>query len=207
MNPPASNNSAKQGPPAVEVGKLAARAQGGDHTAFDRLVNHFWSDIVRLVYYRTQSSMDAEDLAQEIFLKAFRSIGSLRQPERFKPWLFRIAVNKVKDHHRKRRLRSIFTSLEGPGDEPSPEPADRRSPSPLDQAARRQFWRLVGDFCAGLPRREREVFTLRFLDQLTIGEIAQVLGRSQSAVKTHLYRAVAKFQKKPALTSAIRGLS
>jgi len=207
VSPPESNSRADHdlSPEAVE--DLAGRAQAGDRMAFDGLVNIFWSDIVRLAYYRTGSAQDAEDLAQEIFLKAFRSIKSLRQPAHFKPWLYRIAVNKVTDHHRKRRLRSIFTSLDGPEGDSIPEPPDLESPSPLDQAARRQFWRLVDDFCASLPRREREVFTLRFMDQLTIGEIAQVLRRSQSAVKTHLYRAVAKFQKKPALINAIRGLS
>ncbi len=207
MSQPGFNNCRPLNPPEVAVEALASRARGGDRMAFDRLINHFWSDIVRLAYYRTGSAPDAEDLAQEIFLKAFRSIKSLRDPKRFKPWLYRIAVNKVKDHHRRQRLRSILASPSGQEDEPRPEPADLESPSPLDLAARRQFWRLVGDFCAGLPRREREVFTLRFLDQLTISEIAQVLGRSQSAVKTHLYRAVSKFQNQPALTSAIRGLS
>ncbi len=207
MNQPGIDSGISPCPPEMAVEELAARAQGGRRRAFDELVNHFWNDIVRLAYYRTGSAMEAEDLAQEIFFKAFRSLGSLRDPKRFKPWLYRIAVNKIKDHHRKVRLRAIFTSASGSKDEPAPEPADLESPSPLDQAARRQFWRLVGDFCSGLPRRQREVFILRFLDQLTIGEIAQVLGRSPSAVKTHLYRAVAKFQNQPALTSAIRGLS
>lgn len=189
------------------VESLAIMAKQGDRTAFDRLVNHFWEDMVRMTYYRTQSSMEAEDLAQEIFIKAFSSLKSLKNPASFKPWLYRIAVNKVNDFHRKQKLMRIFRPSAGDEAGGLPEEARDQTASALDRVMREEFWGQVKEFCNSLAPKEREVFTLRFMDQLTIAEIAGALGRSQSAVKTHLYRAVAKFQKKPSLLSAIRGAS
>jgi RNA polymerase sigma-70 factor (ECF subfamily) len=66
---------------------------------------------------------------------------------------------------------------------------------PLEAAARREFWTAIGPFLDRLSRGEREVFLLRFFDQLTLSEIARVLRKSQSSVKTHLYRALSKLRK------------
>ena len=74
----------------------------------------------------------------------------------------------------------------------------------LDAAAAGRFWQKVAGFRQGLPRLQREVFTLRYMDELTIPEIAQALGSSQSAVKTHLYRAVERFKKSQGLVRELR---
>ena len=77
-------------------------------------------------------------------------------------------------------------------------------PKPLNRMMKRQFWDAVGRFSQRLSRKEREVFMLRFLDQLGIREIAQVMKKSESTVKTHLYRAIAKFKEDRELTKLIR---
>ena len=74
---------------------------------------------------------------------------------------------------------------------------------PLSQVVRQEFWHNIAQFLDGLPPMEREVFALRFLDQLSITEIAQVMKRSESTVKTHLYRSTLKFKLSPTMTSFI----
>jgi len=70
----------------------------------------------------------------------------------------------------------------------------------MDAIDRETFWREVGSYLERLSRKEREVFTLRFVDHLNIREISEVLGTGESAIKTHLYRALAKFRKNPSMS-------
>lgn len=194
--------------PAIETNAwaavLAKRAADGDRAAFDRLVDLFWEDIFRMVYYRTFSRLDAEDLTQDIFMRAYSNIGGLRKFDRFRPWLFSIAVNMVRDFHRKNRLLSIFRVSDRLEEPDLPETQTQDRPSPLDLVLKQEFWKRVREFSDSLPRLEREVFLLRFMDHLTINEIAAALKKNENTVKTHLYRAVNKFRKKPGLTGFLR---
>lgn len=183
---------------------LVERAMSGDRSAFNQLTVMYWEDIFRLVYYRLRSRMDAEDLTQEIFIKALGNISRLRKPDRFRSWLYTIGLNRIRDFKRKRRWLSFFGSPDdGQGPLSGPRAMDD-SPSALDGVLRAEFWKKVEDFSTGLSPAEREVFMLRFMDQLTIREVAETMGRSQSAVKTHLYRAIAKFREKPGLLELLK---
>ncbi|MDY6990779.1 MAG: RNA polymerase sigma factor [Thermodesulfobacteriota bacterium] len=183
-----------------QVTSLVERARGGDREAFGRLVELFQGPIFRMVYYRTRLPMDAEDLTQEIFVKAFKNLSKLRDPKRFRTWLFRMAVNRVADFYRKKRLLAIFKTRDQDGEKDSKEAeAQQEAPSALDDVIKEEFWKHVTSFSENLSRREKEVFFLRFMDHLSIREIAQVLDRSESAVKTHLYRGLKKFKEDPSL--------
>jgi RNA polymerase sigma-70 factor (ECF subfamily) len=144
-----------------------------------------------MVYARLQSRADAEDLVQDVFLKAYSSLNTLRSPELFRAWLYRIAVNKVKDFRRRQKFTSLFSFGEKDMDQEHPD----QSPDGYDQLAGKRFWDRFNKFLKCLPGLQQEVFRLRFLDSLSIQEIAITLGRSESAVKTHLYRAIEKFRK------------
>ena len=96
--------------PEDQLTDLVLKARDGDRVAFNRLVDRFQPEILRMVYYRVRPHAEAEDLTQDIFLKAFRNIGNLREANRFKSWLYRIAVNRVRDFHRRQRLRNLFSS-------------------------------------------------------------------------------------------------
>ena len=153
-----------------------------------------------MVYYRVRPHAEAEDLTQDIFLKAFRNIGNLRETNRFKSWLYRIAVNRVRDFHRRQRLRTMFSS-DAEFDE-ADIPADREErddPEALSQVMKAEFWHHIGLILKKLSRMEKEVFMLRFFDHLSIHEIAGALKKSESTIKTHLYRALAKFKKEDKL--------
>ena len=179
--------------------ELVKQARDGNRWAFDQLIDRYQGDIHRMIYYRIRARMDAEDLTQDVFIRAYRSISRLREPERFRGWLYKIAVNQVNDYLRKKRVRSIFKSSdEGPEILPEADQL-REQPEALDQVLKEDFWRQVGRIAKKLSKMEREVFMLRFLDSLNINEIAQILKKSESTVKTHLYRALAKFKKEKAL--------
>jgi len=175
---------------AREIGILVRSAMEGNRVSFEQLVEIHQGGIFKMVYARVQSRTDAEDLVQDVFLKAYSSLGSLRSPELFKAWLYRIAVNKVNDFRRRQRFASLFSF----GDKETEYDHPDTSPDSYDHMAGKQFWASINAFLGKLPRLQQEVFRLRFLDQLNIQEIALTLGRSESAVKTHLYRALEKFK-------------
>jgi RNA polymerase sigma-70 factor (ECF subfamily) len=145
-----------------------------------------------MIYYRTRSKMDAEDLTQDVFLRAFKHIGRLAAPALFRSWLYSIAVNRVRDHHRRQRLKSMFgmVSMDDEGFQESEAMA--APPEAAKELARGKFWDQVRDIMARLPRMEREVFYLRFFDELSIKEITEAMHKNESTVKTHLYRALSK---------------
>ena len=154
-----------------------------------------------MVYYRTRSRPDAEDLTQEIFLQAFRNLQRLKNEERFKSWLFSIAVNRVRDYYRKKKLRAFFmTSIESEENAGrTPVQEDDGSAGALQRVIRKDFWKQVNMLLDKMPRMEREVFTLRFMDQLSIREVSQALKKNESTVKTHLYRGIQKLRKEASM--------
>jgi RNA polymerase sigma-70 factor (ECF subfamily) len=179
-----------QGDDAGGVISLVKEALGGDRPSFERLITIHQEGIFRMVYARMQSRADAEDVVQDVFLSAYRNLASLREPELFKAWLYRIALNRVRDFMRKRKLMSLFGFTSKEADEDYPD----SGPDGFDHLAARRFWSRVNDFLTSLPPLQREVFRLRFIDDLGIHEIAAALGRNESTVKTHLYRALDKFR-------------
>jgi len=173
---------------------LVEEAQTGSKAAFEQLMSHFHKDIFRMVYYRIRSSMDAEDLTQEVFMRAYKNISSLKEVDRFRSWLFQIALNRIRDFNRKRRFRSLFGAF-GDTRETAETPATASDqPEALDNLMARDFWKQIELFLNKLSRMEREVFLLRFMDNFSIKEISQTLAKSESTVKTHLYRSIGKFK-------------
>lgn len=180
-------------------------ARRGDRYAMTALMQAYREDIYRMVYYRTRCQMDAEDLTQEIFLKAFDNLTSLKDTATFRSWLYRIAVNRVHDYHRKRKFMALFITVSDEEDEPHLDDMGHTPADALDQVMNKEFWQEVGVFMNQLSRLEREVFQLRFLDHLGIAEISQVLKRNESTIKTHLYRAIKKFQGQDRLLEFVKG--
>ena len=196
---PSTHNASGSQSAEPQLTQLVEKAREGNRLAFDQLIDRYQRDIYRMIYYRIQRQMDAEDLTQDVFVRAYRSIPRLREPQRFRSWLYTIAVNRVNDYLRKKRVRSIFKSSDE-GYEIHPEADEHREkPEALEQVLKEDFWRQVNRIAKKLSRMEREVFMLRFMDDLNIAEIAQILKKSESTVKTHLYRALAKFKKEKSL--------
>lgn len=175
--------------------EMVERAMAGDSLAFNRLADRFQPEIYRMMYYRTRSQMDAEDLCQDVFLKAFRSIRKLKSPIVFRSWLYRIAVNRVKDYYRRKQFKSLFgfTSTDEETFQEPPEMAV--SPQGAKEVQRKEFWQQIRQMTEVLSKTERDVFMLRFFDELSIKEIGTTLKKNESTVKTHLYRALDKVKE------------
>ena len=201
-NPPPTRSAALPGQTVI----LAEEAVAGSETAFNRLVDLFQEDIFRMAYYRTLSRMDAEDITQNVFIKAFKNISRLQSPERFKSWLFSIALNQVRDFYRKKRLLTML-GLSGKGNDHEQDYAEESAPDPLDNLMKQDFWKYVGLLLDKLPPMEKEVFILRFMNHLGIKEISYILKKNESTVKTHLYRALGKFRKESTMRQFLTDLT
>ncbi len=188
FNPPEDGTDAPWTP-------LVKRAKAGSRSAFSELVDLFKDDIFKMIFYRIRTQMDAEDITQEVFMQAFKKLPGLKKADRFKSWLFSIAINRVRDFYRKKRFRSLFQPSDIGNDINLVDTQIHNQPEAVDELIKQDFWKQIGRMLNKLSRMEREVFLLRFLDLLSIKEISTVLKKNESTVKTHLYRALVKFRK------------
>jgi len=184
---------------AAQLVALVERARDGNRASLAQLADRFQEDIFRMVYYRVRSRTDAEDITQDVFLKAFQKISGIQEPAKFRAWLFSITLNRIRDFQRKKRFRSLFKAEVENIDAHTPDPGDTEQADALDRVLKKDFWRQIGLILNKLSTMEKEVFLLRFFDHFSINEIAGLLKKNESTVKTHLYRALAKFKKEPAM--------
>ncbi len=185
---------------------LVLAAMDGQRFAFQQLMAMYEEKIYRMIYFRTRARLDAEDICQEVFIQAFKSIKRLKDPERFAGWLFRIASNRIKDHYRKMRVRAIFSFLPDVERDADQAAADEGTGA-MAAIERQEFWNRVQTMLDRLSKMEQEVFLLRFSDDLGIREISEVINKSQSTVKTHLYRALKKFKDDAAFRDFLREMA
>lgn len=186
-----------------ELHKLAGRAISGNRASLEHLTERFHAPVFRMVFYRTRSRPDAEDITQEVFIKMFESIQHLKDPKAFKPWLYRIALNRVRDHARKKSILRFFGSTVDM--EHMADSGGNPGSFPEHDVVKREFFEQIHQFTQKLARFEKEVFLLRFVDGLGIREIAEVMKKNESTVKTHLYRALKKFKASPRFRDLVKG--
>ncbi len=175
---------------------LVSAARGGDLAAFEDLVRRYERKIYRLGYNITQNSADAEDVAQDAFLKAFEHLNDFQGDSRFYTWLVRIAVNEALMRLRKRRPNQV--SLEEPietEDDLLPREVADWGPSPEERYAQTELRQILSDAIAQLEPAYRTVFQLRDIEQLSTEETAEALGLSVPAVKSRLLRARLKLRQ------------
>ena len=182
---------------------LVKQARAGNKSSLAQLLDHGYEDTFRMVRYRVSSRMDAEDLTQEILMQVIKSLPALKEATLLRSWLFRIALNRIRDFHRKKRLLSFFGSTEEVNADTQVSQENRANP--VKRAMEKEFLCELQKFAQGLSRWEREVFLLRFLDQLEIKEIVQVVQKNENTVKTHLYRALKKFRSNSELHALLKG--
>ena len=155
--------------------ELLRRAQAGDRAAFDELVSRYGRLVLSLARRVTGHRQEAEDVAQEAFLRLYRSLGRVDPERPLEPWLVRLTVNAARDQKaRTRRLQEDDLPEEGIGvaaDDPSREVENVH--------LRRALQRAVET----LPEREREVFLLRDLQGIEVDVIAEALGISEVTVR------------------------
>ena len=171
---------------------LVRRAQGGDVSAFFDLVRPYERALFFAAVGLMKNDADAEDVAQEAVLKAFKGISHFRGDSKFSTWLIQIAVNEAKMKLRKDR-RHLYKSIEegqasDDGDYIPQDFADWRE-IPSDALERKELRDVLINALNALGEKYRSVLILRDVEQLSVTETAQVLGISEANVKTRLSRA------------------
>lgn len=168
---------------------LVELARGGDADAFGMLYDHYHTSVYRFIYYRIGSVALAEDLMSETFFRALRSMGSFRwQGKDFGAWLMTIARNLTADHYKSGRTRLEFATEDMTAhDSPTEGPEN----AVLASLTNEKLLTALGE----LPTEQQECLIMRFLQGLSIAETAQVLGRSDGAVKQLQLRGVRNLAK------------
>ena len=153
---------------------LVEQSLKGEKQAFEQLVKRYQKLIYNLAYRMTGSREDAEDLAQETFLRAYKKLGTFQLGHRFSPWLFRIASNLCINwqNHQKFRELSLDSFSE---DKKEQLLFSKTSVNPEFQLERNQLQTLLQQEILALPVQYRLVFTLRYLDEHSCREIADIL--------------------------------
>ena len=180
--------------------QLVARVQKGDKRSFDLLVLKYQHKVLALVRRYVKDHAEAEDVAQESFVKAYRAIGSFRGDSAFYTWLYRIAVNTAKNalDARKRRPASDVDIDEV--EDYAFSDALRVEENPENLLATQDVHRVVQEVLANLPEELRRALELREFDGLAYEEIAAVMACPIGTVRSRIFRA------REALDEAIRPL-
>jgi RNA polymerase sigma-70 factor (ECF subfamily) len=179
----------------VEI-QLARDLMAGQPEAFDRFVEHFRAKIFQYSWLMCGQREDAEEVSQETLLRVFENFNQLRQPERVRAWVLRIAKNFCLMKRRRSQfaptqelsLDEYMPALDRDGGHVKLQIADWSS-LPEDRMLRAELRRVLGQAIAALPDTYRSVILLRDVEDLSTDETAQVLDLSVDVIKTRLHRA------------------
>ncbi len=170
--------------PADTEATLIARAQAGDVGAFERLSGAYADRLFMLLLRLLGDRSEAEDVAQEVMLRAWRAIPRFRGQSSYFTWLYRIAVNEA-NRALEKRGRQAFAPI-GADELQLPAPA---ADDPSRQAENSELRRALGRALAGLPPALRTAIVLRDVEGLSTQEAAEITGVSQAAFKSRLHQA------------------
>jgi RNA polymerase sigma-70 factor (ECF subfamily) len=164
---------------------LVTAAKDGDLDAFEALVRRHQSRVVGLARSFTGNAADADDLAQDVFVRVYRSLGQFRGESLFRTWLYRIALNVVRSHHARRGRQQPVWGDSGIGEgEAFDPPAD--APTIEQTLVRREA---IQRALAGLPEDLREAIVLRDVHGLDYRDIAEATGAPMGTVESRIFRA------------------
>lgn len=159
--------------------QLVATAASGSQPAFQEIVRRYQRPVFNLIARIVRDPALAEDVAQEAFLKAFRSLASFDRTRRFSSWLFRIANNAALDALRRRRADPVLQT-------DAPEPI---GPSAADQVEARALGAALEQALSAIRPEWRAAVVLRYDEGLSYEEIAEVMGIPEGTAKTFVHRA------------------
>ena len=173
---------------------LLARAQGGDMSAFEALVDRHEDKVYGLALRMTRSEADAAEITQDTFLSAYQHLADFRGEAAFGSWVHRIAANNALMRLRRQRVLDIVSE-----DLAGPEFTDRGSLAEVpesdwnrradDKILDEELGRAIREATDALPEGYREVFLLKDVEGLSYEEISEMVGISVPAVKSRLHRA------------------
>jgi RNA polymerase sigma-70 factor (ECF subfamily) len=184
-----------------ELRNLVRQARQGDVRAFEQIFQQFQRRIYNVVYQMVGQAEDAEDLTQEVFVRAYQGLPRLHEEETFSSWLHRIALNLCRTHLKRSRRWRGLTAEEPPTPDGEagetlldqvPDPAG----TPAEQIAEKELQSVVRRAVASLPVHYREVVVLHHLEGFDLETIAAMLGCAEGTVKSRLARGRAMLKER-----------
>ena len=172
---------------------LVDAAAEGSREAFDELVRRYQTPMLNLARVMTGGSADAEDLTQDVFVRAWRGLSSFRGESSFRTWLYRVAINVIQSHRgRVSRLRRLFAA--GPSADDAEDPIESAAdPDDLEQRVLDRD--AIDRALATLPEELRLAVTLRDVQGLDYRAIADVTGTPIGTVESRIFRARQRLKK------------
>lgn len=173
-------------------GDIIKRCLSGESNSYEILVNRYQRPIYNLAYRISGNEADAQDIAQEAFVKAYQSLQSYNPQYSFKSWLFRITQNLSIDQLRKKSRHSHISmnqEIEDESGDSLQKEWEDHSPNARTQLMEKQKGERIEQMIQSLPEPYKSVIILRHVEEMQLEEIAQLLSIPLGTVKTNLYRA------------------
>ncbi|MCZ8523402.1 MULTISPECIES: RNA polymerase sigma factor SigW [Paenibacillus] len=177
--------------------RLAKLARGGDRAAFAELVELYKDKIYHLAYRMLRSSHEAEEIVQETFLRVYMNLDRYDETQKFSTWIYRIGTNLCIDRLRKRKVNYSLDAEMGDG-----EGSDwystlaSQDPSPDSQVLLSETQMQIRESIETLPEKYKAIVILRYLQDLSLQEISDVLSMPVTTIKTRLHRGREFLRKK-----------
>jgi len=171
--------------------ELVALARSGDRIAFREIYDRYRDRAYHLIFYSLNERLLAEDILQTVFLKIYRGLPDFRGESSLATWIYRIALNECLNQNRRRSPEHIpLESILGSGEDINTALA------PDDAHARNELQRIVQQTVFDLPPKLRSVVVLKYIEELSYDEIAQVLECSTGTVASRLNRALTEMESR-----------
>ena len=184
----------------VKEEELILRARRGDSRSFSALVEIYQERAVHIAHSFVGNFEDARDIAQEAFVKAYENLDGFKEQSRFYTWFYRILVNACKDFLRKKKVRqhlSFWLNRDGAGErmEDPVMNVETHAKNAGQELVNKELGAAIYKALDRLPFQQRSVFSLRYLEGLSLEEVSESAGISVGAVKATLWQAGQKMQK------------
>jgi RNA polymerase sigma-70 factor (ECF subfamily) len=183
----------------IDDSLLVREAQRGNRAAFEELVRHYDQAVLRLAMHLTGSEHEAQDIYQDAFLKAYKSVGNFRFECSFYTWIYRIVTNLCLDHLRKKQVRKedapVAVDAQGESyDVLAQVPDGRSGANPERDLMRRELETRINHALEKLTPRERMVFELKHYQGLKLRTVGEILNTTEETAKNTLFRATQKLR-------------
>ena len=165
-----------------EMADIAARAESGSREAFDELISRIEGNVLKTALWLTRNRADAQDVAQEVYIKVFRGIASCKDLKRFDAWVYRITVNTARDYGRRKKLLLPLAGIV-------------KAFTPRDPVLCGEIKTRLSEALSLLTFNERAAFIFRALEEMDTAETAAILGCRETTARSYLHEARKKLQK------------
>lgn len=184
-------------PGLEEQQRLIGKILAGENALFHELIRPYERSVYLMAFSMVRDAADAEDIAQEAFLKAYRNLASFRGEAQFGTWVISIALNEARSRLRSKSSMPMQSLDEEPDSPGAVSPALLRDwkEIPSQSLERLEVRAMLQDAIAALPELYREVFVLRDIEELSTAEVAEVLHITVASAKVRLHRARIMLQK------------